>query len=427
MNTRTQIIFWSILGVCVIVFGWLLVFAALDGYTIIEKPLNFAETGQFGDFVGGVIGTILSAAGFVFLYFTLKEQRKALKEQSDNFSKERFESNFFDLIKIHRENVEQLKKRKVYRGEIATGRKVVKIILDEFFDCRNELKIFFNGKSENEIYIKDYADKLKRTISYTNPNIRLVDLAKMNITYCIIFLGVDADGKRSLERLFRGKYRSGFYNEIIQYIRLKPFNDKNAKSKWEELQTITNVYKRRKVAKGILNRRETSFESSIYTEEENQLIEKLWYKSDYESYYSGNQFRLGHYFRHLFGTVSFVHNNEFLKPAEKYNYIKILRAQFSTHEQKLIFLNSLSLLGMVWELTPKYKFDEGDDSQNSKEAKKNMLITEYQLIKNIPSDDIFGISVKYYYPNIKLESTESYLVPKKAEKQITNDNSNNSN
>jgi len=40
-----------------------------DGYNFWKSGrVEFDVTGQIGDFVGGVIGTIISAAGFYFLY-----------------------------------------------------------------------------------------------------------------------------------------------------------------------------------------------------------------------------------------------------------------------------------------------------------------------------------------------------------------------
>ena len=54
--------------------------------TFWSDNIKYDVTGQVGDFIGGVIGTIFSGAGFYFLYVTLVEQRKA-------FVKERFEAN----------------------------------------------------------------------------------------------------------------------------------------------------------------------------------------------------------------------------------------------------------------------------------------------------------------------------------------------
>ena len=58
---------------------------------------------------------------------------------------------------------------------------------------------------------------------------------------------------------------------------------------------------------------------------------------------------LGHYYRHLFQIVKFVSNREFLTYEDKRNYLRILRAQLSNQEQVMLFYNWLSGYGSSWE------------------------------------------------------------------------------
>lgn len=99
--------------------------------------------------------------------------------------------------------------------------------------------------------------------------------------------------------------------------------------------------------------------------------------------FGGHMSRLGHYFRHLFQTVNYIHSAKFLTPIEKYNYVKILRAQLSTEELVIFFFNALSQFGEKWEMAVT--------------DKKDRLITEYHFIKNIPLGFTFGISPKKYF------------------------------
>lgn len=99
--------------------------------------------------------------------------------------------------------------------------------------------------------------------------------------------------------------------------------------------------------------------------------------------FGGHMSRLGHYFRHLFQTVNYVHSANFLTKEEKYDYVKTLRAQLSTEELVIFFFNSLSLFGEKWELA----ISNDDDK----------LITRYRFIKNIPLGFTFGISPKKYF------------------------------
>lgn len=61
----------------------------------------------------------------------------------------------------------------------------------------------------------------------------------------------------------------------------------------------------------------------------------------------------------------------------------MIRAQLSTHEQALLTLNSLSILGKSWEV--------------------HDLIAEYNLIKNIPKGFFDDDSIKVMFPNVKFE------------------------
>lgn len=70
-------------------------------------PEEMAQTGQVGDFIGGVIGSVWALAG-VFLYFSaLKLQQQELKSQREEMvtsqkllDQQLFESTFFNLLKV---------------------------------------------------------------------------------------------------------------------------------------------------------------------------------------------------------------------------------------------------------------------------------------------------------------------------------------
>lgn len=82
--------------------------------------------------------------------------------------------------------------------------------------------------------------------------------------------------------------------------------------------------------------------------------------------FDGHQHRLGHYYRHLYQLVTYVDQQQssLLNDEEKYEYVKTVRAQLSTHEQGLLLLDSLTPVGHRW-------WDEG-------------LMTKYRLVKNLP-------------------------------------------
>ena len=98
--------------------------------------------------------------------------------------------------------------------------------------------------------------------------------------------------------------------------------------------------------------------------------------------FGGHQSRLGHYFPHLYQTIKYVDDSESLSKKEKYDFIKILRAQLSVYELFILFINSLTDFGKDWRV-------KDNNDQN--------LITKYKLIKLLPPRFTFNIKPQVYY------------------------------
>lgn len=376
-----------------------------NGFWIWGGNLAFAETGQFGDFIGGVIGTIFSGAAFYFLYVTLVEQRFASISQSESFERERLESRFFELIKMHRENVSEFKfnaikhianensmqiEKKEYEGK-----SVFNIIFKQFVICRNELEPFFRMK---RVYESSYKTKLAQNEFVKKHNISLSLLAKIDICYSIVFYGVGSEGLILLREKFKGRYKEKFVNDILNFISLKPAENNEIILKWEKVLVKSSKGKKIKITNDILYKRsENKFRDDNGSD--NHIIDN--YHNKFVKYYGGHQFRLGHYYRHLFQTVKYINEQEKLNYKQKYEYIKILRAQLSTYEQTILLLNSLSSMGYSWEVIP----DVNSDLKKYNKIDFN-LITKYNLIKNISGDTIFGLPFKIFYPEIEYEGSD---------------------
>jgi hypothetical protein len=78
--------------------------------------------------------------------------------------------------------------------------------------------------------------------------------------------------------------------------------------------------------------------------------------------FEGHQSRLGHYYRHLYQTIRYIDSQTI--DIDRYEYVKTVRAQLSTHEQALLLINSRTPLGRHW-------WDHG-------------FIIDYRLVQNIP-------------------------------------------
>lgn len=152
--------------------------------------------------------------------------------------------------------------------------------------------------------------------------------------------------------------------------------------------------------------------SSLKKELKKENMKKSIEREDIESiksYFSTNNIslrgyssELGIYFRQLYQMVTFIDKQRCLNYREKYEYIKSLRVCLNVNEQYLLFLNSLSTLGIVWEI--------------SKEKDNDKLITKYNMLKNIPEPykvKFKGLDFENKYPYIYYE----YMDPEKKEQR----------
>lgn len=81
--------------------------------------LNPTSAGQLGDFVGGYVGTFFALASVVLLSATLRSQRKSAQVLN-------FEGKYFELLRLHRDNVAELEVQGV------NGRKLFVVLIREY-------------------------------------------------------------------------------------------------------------------------------------------------------------------------------------------------------------------------------------------------------------------------------------------------------
>ncbi|HEX8196625.1 MAG TPA: putative phage abortive infection protein [Pyrinomonadaceae bacterium] len=381
------------------------------------------ETGVIGDTIGGIVGPTVGFVGAIltFLAFyiqyqanqvqirALNEQKISTKEQKKQMLLQQFESNFFVMINLHRQNVSELNYTKFDNGSSKTGvhRKVFRTIFREFIECFREVKGFSNSKNPNDYLIPVYRSELSEIINdnnikndSNNIEINLIELAIIDIAYSIVFYGINKESEPILRQRFKKRYNPSYFFPLLQYIKLKPKQENThrwdiwlelRKYKGKELRTIIQeFYEYKRVTRK--NRPFTPLSAKTRF---------LDYDEEFNKYYGGHLHRLGHYFRHLFQCYKYLNYHRDLSENEKYFYGKTLRAQLSNYEQAILFVNSISTLGMKWELTPEVEF-----LSESEVKSKSKLITRFNLIKNLPDYHLSGLKYKKYYPNVKYEADE---------------------
>jgi hypothetical protein len=371
------------------------------------KPLNLKTFAEAGDFIAGVVGTLFSLAGFFLLYLTFQNQR-------DNFHRERLESNFFEMIKFHRENIQELtykyydpkENEDINQRITAEKREVFKMAFIQFKEAWKELNHLFSRASIEDIYQNDYRKAISANLCIKERKINLKQYAQIDIIYLIVFFGVGKEDRKTILNILSNKYNTIFLTEIINYAALKPRKEENEWGYWIKINKLSRRFQ---IFEEIIKKRNNSnYESELLdpTDDEFEISRNnfnYYYKDNYIKYYGGHQFRLGHYFRHIYQSVKYIDKEALLTYEDKYAYIKILRGQLSNYEQIMFFLNSLSEIGRTWEFEKKNKPE--------KAIKINkQLITKYNLIKNIPTEIIVDeIKLTDYYPNVEYEAIKTFV------------------
>ncbi|GGH03011.1 hypothetical protein GCM10007422_17810 [Pedobacter zeae] len=355
--------------------------------------LDMSATGQVGDFIGGVVGTLVAAISIVLLYKTLTAQRESSNNQANEFAKSQNESRFFELLRIHRDNVSEIEfeyienKSKIAKSRhfFVVAHKQLEFAFTEFDEYINHYKL-----SISDIYENEYLNKLKENKTIIDRNINdYILLAKMDVCYLVLFFGVGKNGKEEIIEILNAKYKNSFVNAIIDFYRMKPSGSSKYHKTWKALikdNEFFNNYEAIAQEREDCENDETPNNDLAY----GYNNQSAYYPDNYIKYYGGHRFRLGHYYRHLYQLVCFVHYNTELSPDEKKNYTRIIRGQLSDYEQILFFYNSISQLGRVWELA----------SNNNESIDKNdHLISNYNLVKNISKRPLVNnIQTQSIYP-----------------------------
>tara|TARA_R110001583_G_scaffold22614_3_gene84677 strand:+ start:1704 stop:2675 length:972 start_codon:yes stop_codon:yes gene_type:complete len=143
-----------------------------------KNDLNSEKVAQFGDFIGGIIGSIWSLAGVILFYVALTEQRqdikinrktleaqvealnqqikefelqreelgetrKVFKEQSETLKIQRFENTLFQLINLHHEIIDKLQVDNTFMDLTETFEK--RTVISKSIEFINQELRYING------------------------------------------------------------------------------------------------------------------------------------------------------------------------------------------------------------------------------------------------------------------------------------------
>ena len=392
MKRKIQILAWCLIVQGCIILIYFAIKTCFDGYSIFGKT-DFSLTGLFGDFIGGVVGTIFALAGTLFIFLTFYEQIKQNKREA-------FEGTFFTMINLHRKNIDEMRYTKfdTNTGEMrtATNRKVFRVIFAEFMECFQELKRISNFTQDNNYILPKYKEYLEKIIA--NKEIDIHEFILIDIAYNIIFFGVGEEGETGLQQRLYKCYNNLYIDKLLLYIKLKPKKENAAIwKKWQVFSEMQDI-EFEKIYREFCDYNNKVILERLLSKKTRELIAG----KDFAKYYNGHQHRLSHYFRHLYQSYRYLSFHKDVSDKEKYFYGKMFRAQLSINEQAILFINSISSLGMKWELNP----DIERETASEKDIAKSKLITRFNLIKNLPDLYFSGFQYKIYYPDIEYETCD---------------------
>lgn len=133
----------------------------------ISYPADHSIWGLYGDFIGGVLGTLVAIFSVYYLIRTLREQQEANKKVSDNYKDvaevyqvQQFDNNYQHLITLYQEAIAGYK-----HNNDETGRKALKIkicdLYNKEFDHTINYRMRVKAASslfEKEFYIPNRVD-----------------------------------------------------------------------------------------------------------------------------------------------------------------------------------------------------------------------------------------------------------------------------
>lgn len=152
------IVAFLFLTIAVFCFTW-----RIWGSLSIQLPINPEIWGQFGDFVGGILGTVFSLISVMLVVWTFNAQNKTAETQQ-------FNDLFFELLHLYQSEVKELngenekivsvKKKKNEEKTITIETEQIQYTDKDFFD---EEKKKIQDKYQN---LTTYKDNIQKTINY---------------------------------------------------------------------------------------------------------------------------------------------------------------------------------------------------------------------------------------------------------------------
>lgn len=300
---------------------------------ISQESNAFENEAAFATMINGLMSPFIAISAAIATFLAFFVQYQANKKMLVNNEIQQEERQFYEMLHIHRDNVEKLE-CVVCENPIAykwyMNKNIFPLISGENDACAYT-RVFDNrantGQKAIRLFFSEFLLILKTVSDYYNTTKSITK--KIEIAY---------------EIFFEGLTNSGASDEL--------------KGK---LQKIKKIVQRNSEGLDIEESERKEIKSNIEL-----------FGIPYCIVFVGHRDVLNSYYRHLYYTVKYVANSKRIENYDdKMNYLKILRAQLTSEEQIMLYLNWLSGYGKEWETDSKHHF-----------------FTEYMMIHNITRGDL---------------------------------------
>ena len=330
------------LSISILILSFMIILLSFLAPVVITQESNtgidFSQTGQIGDTIGGIMNPFIAISGVLLTFLAFFIQFKAnklqqisfreeLDEQKFQFKKTQFENQFYEMIKLHKDNVNEIEIEQIQylytaqiKGEktegIIKGRRVFDHLVRELELCYFTAKYYYPRRH----FAKNFS-----------------------LAYSVFFHGLTNDSKKTTD----------FYSGLDE-MRKSHMNN--------SFSHLSKIVKSK--------------------------LEIEWDHELYYSIFNGYSSQLAHYYRHLFMTVKFITSQDeaFITYEDKRKYLRILRAQLTNQEQVMLFYNWISKYGSQWENETNKFFTDYRMIHN---------IYQYLILSDIRINKIFAINGDY--------------------------------
>ncbi len=388
--------------------GLLALYLIDPGLVIQSSGIDPAKTEHYSSFIGSFVGGMFSLAGVFLLFETLIRQQRVFQHQQ-------FETRFYELIKLHNRNVDEIR---IYREQdlnpTLSGRRYFSSLLRTYNVAIRHFKL--------EVLNLEY----EYHYTFPDPSTADADQAPRHTRTTLYNYNVYTTSRATLPGYGEPFVIDLYIKPGSQYYR-EEFGDKPVPrtfytdSRYEterRPETIGKLYPDESAPEAII----VAEPAPLFSKQE--YLDLFWHLIYYgtgaefqhfatavlerfrerpDAYQQAVSFykkfsaqpeskNLDIYIRHLFNTLEYIDAQDYLTRREKHEYAQILRSQLSVDELAVLLFFSVSSISERWKL-PAFR-------------RKHHLITEYALFLNLPADYIAGIDPQEFFAAAPRQAAE---------------------